>query len=166
MVLKIELTTSRSASILVLILAILIAILVPYNYFTNIEPKYPAYQAIDLLNKARSETTLAGKQNYIKEAIGVYGKGPSQKGLEMLSKLNSTEEIDFFSESVITDLNSELKAKLDTPKNWILCGSVALLIILCLIGTFSNYENWDSETRHWYIGLICCFLWGVLIGLL
>jgi hypothetical protein len=151
---------------MVLLLMVAIAILVPYNYLSNIEPKDPVHQAIDLLNRAKSETTLAGKQDYINDAIIIYGNGQNREGLEMLSKLNSTEEIDFFSEPIITDLKSELKAKLTTLKTYILGGSVALLIILSLIGTFSNYENWDPETRHWYIGLICCFLWGVFIGLL
>lgn len=164
---------ARIISLFLLFLALIIGGLRIWNSATNIEPKWDYIsQAADYLEIAEETLDLKTKHLYIQETIEIYQKGPNLLGLQMLSRQNSLEEIDYLLPKVITALEQEHLKAVNSAIHTLRSVIVSMSLGVIFFGTFMgataggnlSYSKWSVKTQHKYIATIAASFLIVLVG--
>jgi len=168
------LENTRIISFLLLLLTITIAGIRVWNSSANIESEWNyILQAVDSLEIA-NETSLEleRKQFYIQEAIGLYRKGPNLIWLQMLSRQNSSIDIDYFIPKAIIDLKEErataINLVIHAPRALAVTLFIAVLAVTTFVGTFAKgkyvYSKWSIDSQHTYIAIIVISFLVLFVG--
>lgn len=166
---------TRIVSFLLLLLTITIGGARAGNFFINIEPKWDyILQAVDSLEMAKEIPDLEAKHFYIQEAIEIYQEGPNLLGLQMLSRQNSSVEIDYLLPKVITGAEEERIAAINSvtfaPKSSALSVLTGVLIITTFLGAIAkenySYSKWSTKNQHFYIAIIAASFLALFVGFL
>lgn len=171
---EIKITESaRVASFLVFLLAIVIGGVRMGNSFTNVESEWNyILQTAGSLEIANKTSDLERKHFYIQEAIGLYQEGPNLLALQMLSRQNSSVDIDYILPKVITDLKGErttaINSIIHSPRALAVSLCIVVLAVITLLGTIAGgeygYSKWTVETQHAYIAFIGASFVVLLVG--
>ena len=168
---------ARIASFLLLLLTIIIAGVRVWNSSTNIESEWNYIaQAVNSLETAKETPDLEAKRFYIQEAIGLYQEGPNLLGIQMLSRQNSSIEIDYLLPKVITDLEEERMTAVNlvrhAPRALAVSVLIGALAITTLVGTIVgivdeekySYSNWTTEDQCIYVAIIVASFLALFVG--
>ena len=161
---------SRFMSAILLIVAIVVVCIASANYIVNIEPKYDYIsESENCLEQAQIVPSLEAKLLHINESIAIYETGSSQanlQGLRTLQSLNSTSEIDYWLPKVMNDLSSERNDLRFTYRGMATAVLLVAFMLITGIGTFRDYQKWDTDDQHIYNILVFGLGLATIIGFL
>jgi len=122
---------------------------------------------IDLLDETEEGQSIEDKIEYISEAIEVYQQGPNLKNLQILTTLNTTDQIELSLVAVRSDLKDEYeKSTAATFHDYKVAILEILFIFFAFVGTVSDYQKWDIKEKHAFVGIILALLFAVIVVLL
>jgi len=159
---------SRTASLILLVMGILVVAGGIINYAVNTYPKIvPLQDTVKILELTKTDATLELKLNTTAKALATYLSGESRQntqGLLLLLACNSTEEFDY----LLPQIQGRIQAEKDNI-NFNLRGMtqsvlVAAWVVTSGIGTFDNYEDWSTGEKHAYIAFQFALVLAIIVS--
>lgn len=157
---------SRTASLVLLLMGLVLAMVSFTNYYINITPQYDHLSyTIEILERAQTETVFERKIDLINQSLITYTQGVSQQNLQALKtlSLSTIAETDYWLPKIIGEIKGERDGHLFSTPILTMAGLQFCFVVAAGIGTFCDYESWSINERHTYIAVLAVLIVGIIL---